>query len=252
MYCTAKCVTTLFRSVKTAKWFTVIADEVTDLSNREQLSIVLWYVDSTYFNDSEGVSCGGISGRHLADKVSPRFNIYRISAGKHTMAGSVRAALIQRNHLMAVYLYTLLCITLAVVKSFTVTSVRNMIGIVGRVYQFFAAKRHRALEQANSDCHPTSSSHKLKDMCHTRWVQRIAAADTFQCLLTSVVDCLEKMCDDGSSLWSSDSLADTQSLQLAMCFHYYGTLVYNFISTGLGLKCAILKYIQALTTSLQA
>ncbi len=37
----------IVRSVKTAKWFTVIAVEVTDLSNREQLSIVLRYVDGT-------------------------------------------------------------------------------------------------------------------------------------------------------------------------------------------------------------
>ena len=32
--------------IKGAKWFTVIADEVTDASNREQLSIILRYVDS--------------------------------------------------------------------------------------------------------------------------------------------------------------------------------------------------------------
>ncbi len=33
--------------VRAAQWFTVIADQVTDVSNREQLSIVLRYVDDT-------------------------------------------------------------------------------------------------------------------------------------------------------------------------------------------------------------
>ncbi len=32
--------------VKAATWFTVIADEVTDVSNKEQLSLVLRYVDT--------------------------------------------------------------------------------------------------------------------------------------------------------------------------------------------------------------
>ncbi len=165
------------------------------------------------------------------------------------MAGSVRgtAALIQRNYPMAVYIHCAShCLNLAVVKSLSVTSVRNMMGIVGRIYQFFAAhpKRQRALEQAISDRHPTSASHKLKDMCRTRWVQRIDAADTFQCLLTSVVDCLENVCDDGSSLWSRDSLADARSLQLAITTP-------EFVS-ALVITNACLKYIQALTTSLQA
>jgi hypothetical protein len=38
--------TSIIDKVEAAKWFTVIADEVTDASNREQLSIVLRYVDS--------------------------------------------------------------------------------------------------------------------------------------------------------------------------------------------------------------
>ena len=37
--------TSIIDKVKAAKWFTVIADEVTDIANREQLSIVLRYVD---------------------------------------------------------------------------------------------------------------------------------------------------------------------------------------------------------------
>jgi hypothetical protein len=35
----------IIEDVKTAKWFTVISDEVTDISNKEQLSIVVRYVE---------------------------------------------------------------------------------------------------------------------------------------------------------------------------------------------------------------
>ena len=35
----------IIRRVQKAKWFTVIADEVTDVSNKEQLSLVLRYID---------------------------------------------------------------------------------------------------------------------------------------------------------------------------------------------------------------
>ena len=36
-------------NVQVAKWFSVIADEVTDVSNKEKLSLVLRYVDPTSF-----------------------------------------------------------------------------------------------------------------------------------------------------------------------------------------------------------
>ena len=61
--------------MQAAKWYTVIADEVTDISNKEQLSIVLRYVDSDSVlvrEDLVGfVECDtGISGRNLADKIT--------------------------------------------------------------------------------------------------------------------------------------------------------------------------------------
>ena len=110
------------------------------------------------------------------------------------------------------------CLNLAVVKSLEVTSVRNMMGVVGRVYQFFAAhpKRQRALEKAISDCQPSSTVHKLKDMCRTRWVQRIDATEVFKSLHHSIVVCMENICSDGPGLWSADSLTDARGLHLAI------------------------------------
>ena len=128
--------------VKAAKWFSVIADEVTDLSNKEQLSIVLRYVDSETLlvrEDLVGfVECNtGISGHDLATKITNTLEELGLDLknlrgqaydGAGNMAGSVRgtAALICAQHPLAMYLHcSSYCLNLALVKSLEVTSVHK-------------------------------------------------------------------------------------------------------------------------------
>ena len=121
-----------------------------------------------------------------------------------------------------------------------------MMAVVGRVYQFFSAhsKRQGAFEKAVSERQPSSSSRKLKDMCKTRWLQRIDAADIFMRLYLSVVECLENICNDGARLWSQDSLTDARGLLLAIT-------TTDFVS-ALVITNSCLKYLKALIASLQA
>ena len=56
---------------------------------------------------------------------------------------------------------------------------------------FFHPKRQKAQLE--------SSIHKAKDLCHTRWVQRIHALQTFMILYPSKVACMEGICDEASS-----------------------------------------------------
>ena len=114
-----------------------------------------------------------ISGRDLADKITSSLQTYGLDLsnlrgqaydGAGNMAGSVNgtAALITKDYPLALYLHCAShCLNLAVVSSL---QVRNMMGVVGRAYQFFAAhpKRQRTLEKAISDTQPASSVHKLK------------------------------------------------------------------------------------------
>ena len=90
----------IIEKVKAAKWFTVIAEEVTDVANREQLSID---VDSTTLTVREDLvgffeSDTGISG--LEESVSPPW----ASAGN--MAGAVNSttSLIFKKYPLALYL----------------------------------------------------------------------------------------------------------------------------------------------------
>ena len=65
----------------------------------------------------------------------------------------------------------------------------------------------------------------------------------FKCLHKCVVTCMEGVCNDGPGLWSPDALTDARSLQLTMT-------TTDFICAVV-LTNACLKYLQALTSSLQ-
>ena len=140
--------------MKASQWFTVIADEVTDCSNKEQLSVVLRYVDSETVLIREDVvgflECDtGITDQCLAEKLMGCLQAYGLDLtklrgqacdGAGNVAGTVKgtAAIIMRQYPLALYLH---CashfLNLAVVKSLQITSVRNMMGVIERVNQFF-------------------------------------------------------------------------------------------------------------------
>ena len=121
-----------------------------------------------------------------------------------------------------------------------------MIGIVSRVSIFFSAhpKRQRKLEDAIETIQPESSVHKLKDLCHTRWIEWTDALDRFQALHPSIVACMESISSEGSSKWSHDSLTDSCTLLLAIT-------TTDFLS-ALVITNACLSYLLALPRSLQA
>ena len=98
------------------------------------------------------------------------------------------------------------------------------------------------LESAISDNQPESAVFKLKDLCRTRWVQRIDALNVFQSLHPSIVACMKGICSDGQGLWSADSVTDARSLQLAIT-------TTDFLC-ALDITNSCLKNLQALTSNL--
>lgn len=253
----------IIEKVKKATYYTVIADEVTDCSNKEQLSLVLRYVnpeDNLICEDFVAfIECEcGITGRALADKILTFLNINGLNPqklrgqaydGAGNMSGSLKgtAALITKDYPLALYLHcSSHILNLAVVKSLDEASVRNMIGVVNRVSLFFGAhpKRQRKLEEAIDESQPESKVTKLKDLCRTRWVERIDALDRFKKLLPSLVSCFETISAEGSCRWSSDSLTDSSTLLLAIS-------TTEFLS-ALVITSTSLNYLMALTKSLQS
>ena len=84
------------------------------------------------------------------------------------------AAIISSRYPKAAYLYCAShSLKLAVMKSLDVPCVRNMIVVVNRVLNIFLAhpKQQRKLEEVINETQPSSSVHKLKDLCRTRWIE---------------------------------------------------------------------------------
>ena len=169
--------------------------------------------------------------------------------GAGNMSGKTNgaAAIITSNYPLAIYLHCAFhSLNLAVVKSLDIPCVRNMIGVVNKVSTFFFAhpKRQRKLEAAIQTTQPASSVHKLKDLCRTRWIERIDALDRFKELHPSIVACFESISAEGSTNWTSDSLTDASTLLLAIT-------TTGFLS-ALVITNKSLNYLMSLTRSLQA
>ena len=253
----------IVQRVRDATYFTVIADEVTDCSNKEQLSLVLRYVSQEDKQIREDfvsfVECDcGITGRALASKILQFFSSHGLDPSKlrgqaydgaGNMSGHLNgtAALISNDYPLALYLHCAShSLNLAVVTSLDERNVRNMIGIVNRVSIFFSAhpKRQRKLEEAIDRVQAGSVVKKLKDLCRTRWVERIDALDRFKKLHSSIVSCFETISTEGSSSWTPDSLTDASTLLLAIS-------TTDFLS-ALVIASSSLSYLMALTKSLQS
>ena len=242
------------------QFFTLIADEVTDCSNKEQLSLVLRYVDRESSQIREDlvafIECDtGVAGRDIANKMLSFLRSHGVDLTKlcgqtydvsGNMSGKINgaAALISTQYPLALYLSH--CLNLAVVKSLDETNVRNMMVVVNKVWIFFSShpKRQRKLEEAIETTQPESRIQKLKDLCRTRWIQRIDALDRFQVLYTSIVQCMESISAEGSSLWTQESITDSKTLLLAIT-------TTEFLS-ALVITNGCLQYLLSLTCSLQA
>ena len=125
----------------------MIADEVTDSSNKEQLGLVLRYViveDNCIREDLVSfIECdSGISGQALADKMIEFLKMHDLDPtklrgqgydGAGNMSGKTNgaAARISSQFPLALYVHCAShCLNLAVVSSLEEASIRNMIGIV--------------------------------------------------------------------------------------------------------------------------
>lgn len=73
-------------------------------------------------------------------------------------------------------------LNLCVVKSCTLTSVRKMMDTLGEISRFFSysPKRQALLAEMIKSISPEEKKSKLKDVCKTRWVERIDALSVTQ------------------------------------------------------------------------
>ena len=224
----------ILADVKAAKFFSVIADEGTDVANNEQLSISLRYVPNDdgpqerflgFHKCQTGVSGEAIAGdilKQLANwQLEPRFLRGQAYDGAGAMAGRVRgtAARILSIYPKAVYTHCAAHrLNLCIVKCCNIREVNNMMQTADKIAHFFkySPKRQGALETWIDNLFPEEKRKKLKEMCRTRWVERHEAFEVFSDLFLPIVCCLEKISLSSSSDWNSDTRSDSHSFLLAL------------------------------------
>ena len=179
----------IIAEVKKSQYYTVIVDEVTDISNKEQLSIYLRYV---YYGTVKEVfiafvSVERITGKNIAAAIlnwiqtvglSPSDMRGQCYDGASNMSGarSGCSAVIQQQAPKPAYFHCAAHrLNLAVVSACKNQAFMNVEAYIGDIARFFAfsPKRQRLFDKTMDKFLPEAKARKLKDACRTRWVQRI-------------------------------------------------------------------------------
>lgn len=249
----------ILKEVKSARYFAVLADEVTDTSNWEQMSLVLRFVDSQQDIREEFlafVPCEEVSGEGLTNKIVEKLEEWGLDVadirgqaydGAANMAGKfkgVKSRILELNDKALFFHCASHCLSLCVVKACQVPYVKNMMGTMKQLALFFSnsPKRQRKLEQVIGDAMPDSRKEKLVDLCRTRWVEKIQAFETFALLFKPVIDCLGQITEDKAT-WDSKAVIEASGLLSNMSC---GSFLTAFIVTQ---EC--LQYLKPLTVKLQ-
>ena len=172
--------------VNEAGAFSLLADEASDSSNKEQLPLVVRFVDKENNVREEFVgfyeSEDGINGEAIATLVMKAIQELGLSMdhckgqcydGAGNMSGPCNgaAAIVKRQYPKAVYTHCMAHrLNLSVVSACKMQSVRNMFGTVGEITRSFeySPKKEAFLVQKVRDVCPESHHHKLLDVCKTR------------------------------------------------------------------------------------
>ena len=194
----------ILAKIRQAKYFSVIADEATDVSNDEQLSISIRYVDDgtpteVFVAFYECVT--GVTGRAIADNILLKLSEWQLELehlrgqaydGAGAMAGKSKGAASYITTKQPKALYTHCAshrLNLCVMKCCSIREISNMMESADKISRFFnnSPKRQLALQRWIDELFTQHEKRKkVKDMCRTRWVERHEAFEVFTDLFMPV------------------------------------------------------------------
>jgi len=226
----------LVEKINAAKCFVILADETTDISGKEFLTLCIRYVEES---DSacvikedfiDFIEIENMSGSAIADVLISNLKKYGIDIsylrgqgydGAASMSGKLNGvqAKIREKHPTALYVHC--CnhvLNLVLSKSCTVPSIRNALSTVQEVVTFFraSAKRRKMLkniiqdEEFSKKRNVPSKSTCLKKFCETRWVERHEALFTFCECFNAIILTLQEIHEDTNT--------DAETSKKAMLF----------------------------------
>ena len=199
----------IITEVNSAKYYSIIADEVTDAANHEELSLVFRYVHNEEIMEVfvDFLEVERITGRVLgeanlswlkAHDISPADMRGQCYDGASNMSGARCGvkAVVQEAAPKAMYYHCAAHrLNLSVVSACSIQAFKNTESYIGEIARFsnYSGKRQRLLDTSIETSDPTSNAKKLKDACRTRWIQRIDSYAVFLELLPALHLCLEAM-----------------------------------------------------------
>ena len=241
---------------RSAQFFSVLADETTDVSTTEQLSICVRFVDTTgsqvklreEFLGFVGVT--STTGENIAEIILSTLESWGLNVnllcgqgydGASNMSGKFRGvqAVVRSSVLSAVYLHCRAhSLNLAVVHSCSNSHVRNMFGTVQKVAVFFgeSAKCYDIFKEIDKRNSTVPGPTKLQKLCDTRWSSRYDALHTIKLKWKTVLEALSTIADSGDSN-AHNLLCSLQSFDLIIGL----VIVEHFLSYTNSLSVALQK-----------
>lgn len=259
-----------------SNFFALIADETTDTSTREQVSVCLRYIQRDSFSGDvsikedflDFVMATSTTGEHLAELLietlqSAGVNIAKMRAqgydGAANMSGKYNGvqARILNTIPGATYVHCKShCLNLAIVHSCKDNSVRNVMTTVQEIgFAFdYSAKRLQAFfDELAADAATKENMEKrtkLRTLCETRWTSRADALYTFKTAFPVVVHALERLQNLGDDK-AGQHLASLMRFQFVIALvvseHILQSTVH--LSTFLqGVECDLLEAVKECKT----
>ena len=243
-----------------SKIFAVIADESRDCSNKEQMPLIVRYVDK-HSSIVEAflafVECEyGTSGEQLAtlielscESIGLDMSLCRGQGydGAGNMAGLCTGAAkrIRDKYPKAFYFHCAAHrLNLCVAHALKSTSVSNMFSVITSTANFFnySPKRQKSLEIHVAKYPSNTLRTKLLPLCRTRWVERINALEVALDLLDVVVQTFCSMVNNTGKEWNRDTVNQALSLLKNIDFDFIINLV---------IVQKVLAFTSGITTGLQ-
>lgn len=217
----------LVKNINAAKSFTILADETSDISKKEQLTLCIRYVNSGEKKLREDflqfVEVKNMSGKALADTILQNLQSLGIETkyivgqgydGAAAMSGMFNGTQshIRKKYPMALYIHcSSHCLNLAVSFACQISEIRNCMGTMQTISNFFGyPKRLNILQSTITKIFPGEKSQKLKSFCPTRWVERHDAVMLFHELQPAIISSLEEI-----SSWTDVDTSSTANQLLA-------------------------------------
>ena len=234
----------LLKELKAIKIFALILDEALDISNKEQLSFCLRFVDSN--NDIREeflkfIHCDkGITSRDLFETVAntlPEFGLDLMTCrgqlydGAGGMAGKVNGLLeiVLQSNMLTLYTH---ChshrLNLVVTSLARIIGLRNNMNAIKVISYFFSLspKREEHLEKVIKENFSKVTKKKFLDVCRTRWLERIDGVDLFEDLFLATLTTLEDIFFNLKGKYNKATSVKANSfLKLIFIFDFFVKLV---------------------------